>query len=1425
MLNNNNLASYTTYLIFFVTFWCFAETRTDDVLPYDCIWSSALSAPYDHVFGNKGQSKIQSELFCKLKSISKSQSLLEKLSTSQLERITDFKLECNDNMYNESYLESNITPGRFLGHLNNLKTLSIEYCKIKHVPSMIFAGQRELVDLKLRAGSKDQSSVHMTLHSESFRGLSNLQKLNLAQNNIWTTPADVFCGLPSLKVLNLTGNRLSDISALGLSDWGNGPAAPGRKRACNFGLEILDLSANMISIIPDNVLSAMRSLSELHLNGNILTALADRSFVGLGMLRVVNLSNNKLVALPPDLFQSPRRVEQIILQNNVLTVLAPGLFEGLDALKVLDLSRNELTSMYIKRDSFAGLKELVILNLGFNRLSKIDHHVFRNLYKLKSLNLQHNSIEMINDNVFSDLKELQVLSLSYNKLKIIERNYFSELYVLNQLFLESNQIEEINDRAFENLTQLSDLNLNDNKLNEIPLGMKNLRFLISLDLGKNKIVHINKSSFNGLDKLMGLRLVDNYITSIPRDIFHSLLSLDVLNLASNQIKHIDEFAFTLNPTIRAIRLDNNQLEDISGLFASLPSLIWLNVSDNNIQTFDYSYFPLSLQWLDIHKNSIKVIDNYQNISSTLNLTTLDLSYNYIKYINSNSITRNIETLFLNNNLLSGVAQGTFINKTNLMKVVLYGNLLKNLEMASIVLSPVPLHRPLPEFFISDNLFDCDCTTEWLQRIHKFTSRQYPDIMDLDLVECKLKYDRGSNNNIHQLLKLKSNDFLCKYDSHCFTVCHCCDYDACDCKMTCPDNCSCFYDITWNRNIVDCGMLNITRIPKRIPMDATEIYLDGNNFTTLDSHIFIGKKKLEKLYLNNSFIHNLHNSTFNGLTSLETLHLEHNKLNKLHGLEFNQLNNLNELYLDHNYIAKIGNDTFNNLNFLKILTVHNNKLIDFRPWEQLVGASDSLNMFIFNNIPDGKYNISNRGDAKLDTKNKVNCNCDNLLKLKRWFLENANKLNLSKNVFVCQNNTFVNDIIKKCENMNDLTPIATPTVQRTILDTDNLIIYLPLFLEILLVVIIIIIIVIVLFIFRNNIRLWFHSKYGWRLCSSNDPISDIEKLEENEKLYDSFVIYSLEDSNFLMQNITTELEESGYTVCLHYRDIHSHAYLIDSLQSAAEASRKIVIFVSMNFLQNEWLQPEYKVGLQTVIELVRPSRRRNKLIILTTAPHSIIAMDPIMNILLHTCTVISWNDKKFWKKLRYAMPDIGKKKYNKMNTPNKTTNLRYTPAPTNINTWLRQQNLNPTAPFNDKNSSSTDEEDHQQQLQQQQFQQLKYEQDLNEIQRLQQQHNHPQQMLEQSPQYELPMHSKYHNHFYRDKLNTSLSHVYATIPEPHTNYNQSLPPPHHMQHRLHHHHHHHHCAPIPSPTASSPPPPQLPATTKCIMPNDNRPCFV
>nr|WNA22119.1 Toll-like receptor 4 [Altica viridicyanea] len=1212
-----------------------------DIPPRGCEWRMQQIDEND-----TGEEPV---LYCQIRTINSVEHLVRNLSSTESDRVSVLMLECNDVLFFESSLET-ARQGSFLSSFKQLKDLKVENCKIRTIPAGAFSQLRHLKRLSLRSHNSEWSAMNLELHPDSFRGLTDLRYLDMGDNNIWITPEELFCPLYSLVHLNLTRNKLQNASALGFSDWGNGPLAPGK--ACVSSVEVLDLSHNDIIALSDNGFSALRSLEELHLGNNAISTLGDRAFVGLSSLTTLNLSSNFLVALPPELFQSSRELKHLYLHNNSLSVLAPGMLEGLDQLQVLDLSRNELTSNWVKRDTFAGLVRLVVLNLAHNQLTKIDNALFKDLYTLQILNLEYNNINSILENAFLELKNLHALILSNNNLVRIESHHFTGMYGLNQLLIDSNEIEHIHPRAFENMTNLQDLGLNGNILGTVPVGIGELRFLKTLDLGKNHIKTVTNSSFEGLEMLYGLRLVDNHIVNISRDAFSTLPSLQVLNLASNKIKYVEQSAFSSNPTLKAIRLDANELTDISGVFTNLKTLVWLNVSSNKLLWFDFSHLPVSLEWLDMHDNQVPELGNYYDVRNNLKIKMLDASYNLITEIRENSVPDSVETLFLNNNKITKVESNTFNNKKDLEKVVLYGNEIRYLDLAALSLTTVNNDKDLPQFYIGDNPFYCDCKMEWLLRINHLSNlRRYPQVLDMDAITCELAHSRGKPPQ--PLLSLKPSNFLCPYESHCFPVCHCCDFDACDCEMTCPDKCTCFHDETWTSNVVDCSNAGYTTVPEKIPMDATEIYLDGNDLGELGSHVFIGKKKLEVLFLNNSNVKAVHNRTFNGANSLKILHMENNKLEELRGFEFDQLENINELYLDHNEISYVNNHTFKKMHSLSVLKLDENKIVDFGPWDL-----------------DSTSKSNSHPRVTLDG-NKWSCDCSSLNRLVTWIRETGGN---PEKMFCADldNSETVADVIRRCEDMDNA--IATSVIQREVVKTHQLFgggSYVPLLAATLVAVIVVCLLIAVMFVFRQEVRLWAHSKYGVRLFHDN---SGLDSTDDRDRLYDCYIVYSHKDEDLASRLIAPELEQLGHTLCLHYRDLHlmgGASYLADAMVGAADASRRVVFVVSPLLICNEWSRPEFRAALQAALR----TAYRNKLIcILSGDP--LEPMDPELRALLRACTVTRWGERRFWEKLRYAMPDVVHN-----STARRTKKLpeirckpptRYTPAPTAHDSWCKYQ---------------------------------------------------------------------------------------------------------------------------------------------------------
>ncbi|KOB69977.1 18 wheeler [Operophtera brumata] len=1103
-------------------------------------------------------------------------------------------IECNHLLLFESSLRA-----YYFSTLSKLNELSIINCKFLQLPDNTFQDLKKLKRLKVRSKNFEWSPTkNLELSLNTFNGLSELQSLDLAQNNIKFVPSGVFCSLENLNTLNLTQNRIRTVGQLGF-----GPA-------CGSGLHSLDLSHNEIrSLLEESELMRLRSLQHLYLQHNNISDISIEAFNGLVSMRVLNISHNHLHTLPEGLFANARELREIYLNDNTLFELARGIFHRLEQLIVLDLSSNQLTSNHIDDGTFLGLIRLIVLNLSNNGLTRLDGKTFKDLFVLQILNLKNNSIGYIEDNAFLPLYNLHTLNLAENRIHTIDENLFNGLFVLSKLTLNNNLLVNIDPKSFKNCSDLKELDLSSNQLLDVPEALWELPFLKTLDLGENQITTFRNGSFKNLNQLTGLRLIDNQIGNLSIGMFWDLPSLQVLNIAKNKIQSIERGTFTRNSQLEAIRLDGNFLSDINGVFSTLASLLWLNLSENHLVWFDYAFVPSNLKWLDIHSNFIEHLGNYYKLQDEVRIKTLDASHNRIAEISPMSIPNSVELLFINNNFLNNINVNTFFDKKNLTRVDMYANELVHLELNSLRLSTVPDNKTLPDFYIGGNPFQCDCTMEWLPIINNMTAmRQYPRVMDLENVLCKMTNTRSGTHV--PLTNLKTTDFLCKYETHCFAICHCCDYDACDCEMTCPQNCTCYHDPLWNTNVVDCSGQSSMEIPHKIPMDATEVFLDGNNIRELQNHVFIGRQKMRSLYVNNSNVDNIQNRTFAGLNTLEILHLGNNKLKELKGYEFLQLSNLRELFLQNNLISHIANISFFSLKSLEVLRLDGNRLVDFGVWT-------------FNNNPNLKaLSLGN---------NLWSCKCRYLQELTAYLAENAQKIIDITDVW-CWNGE-AKPPQKKELNLNGT---ACSDYYADNSGIGNMLVsnYVPMMVSTLTGFMLILLALVVLFLFRDSLRVWLYTNCGIRLFSFSGA------FEESQKLYDAYVCYSPKDEESVVQSLANELENGNpsYHLCLHYRDIPHHgAQYMQCAPPAvetAEASKRIIIVLTRNFMQTEWSRYEFRQGLHEALKGCI-----YKLILIEEGAVVGDAMcDPDLRPYLKTGSRLRWGQKRFWERLRYMMPD-------------------------------------------------------------------------------------------------------------------------------------------------------------------------------------------
>ncbi|CAL4164486.1 unnamed protein product, partial [Meganyctiphanes norvegica] len=1127
-------------------------------------------------------------LTCRLRTIN-SELDVTNLSLIPSKHTVSLRIECSDVLFFQSALQN-----KSFVRLTDLRELDIHYCKLGEVPPEAFLGLTDLHNLTLRTYNTDWSAMALKIAPHAFRDQRNLQRLDLGDNNIWTLPPELLCNLLNLRWLNLSRNKLQDVTVLSFSRG---------SRFCAPGLRAVDLSYNHLVSVPAQAFAALKNLQALNLSLNGIGKLEDKALFGMYSLEVLDLSGNLLTALPPELFQENKRLTKLYIRNNSVSVLAPGLFSGLDLLLELELSSNLLTNTWVNSETFTDLLRLASLDLSNNQLSRLDAATFRDLTNLQVLKLPHNMIESISNNTFNGLFRLHTLILSHNKILEIGDKTLMGLIGLHVLKIDNNEIFNVDSQSLVNSTGLQELDMSYNYLKSIPNLIKNLKSLKTLDLSGNEIDQLHNNSFSSLHHLTVLRLASNNVQNITIGVFSNLTELQVLNLSKNKIYAVEKGTFIKNIILEAVRLDDNQMKNIHGLFSELENLKWLNVSKNHLELFDYAFVPKGLQYLDLRSNMINELGNYYEIESELSLKIIDASFNRLHDISASSVPDSVEILFLNNNQITRVQPYAFFKKKNLLRVDLFANRITNLNQNALRLSVMEPTKEIPEFFLGENPFDCDCTMEWLQTINSLEStRQHPRVIDLDTINCRLlNSKRQSSISLLEALKLQ---FLCEYKSHCFSLCHCCDFDACDCEMTCPLNCTCFHDDSWAANIVDCSSSSYTSVPERIPMDASEVYLDGNELSSLSSHTFIGRKNLRILYLNNSKVDVIYNRTFNGLKLLQKLYLQDNILKELKGYEFDHLGLLQELFLHNNQLTSINNSTFKSLVSLQTLRIDGNQLKTF-----------SVNYFTNNKMLKSLH-IGN---------NPWTCDCEDLDMFKTWLDMAANTV-ADTNVITCAHNDSEGTSsqlaiydLSSCSNITETQKISRePYIDYVFLPTVTLGTFA-----------IVVTLILLVFCNRNRMRVWMYAKYGVRLFYRSEFEGDADKL------FDAFVSYSSKDEVFVTQILAPELERGSpmYKLCLHYRDFPVGAYITDTILSAVETSKRTILILSENFIKSEWCRFEFRSAHH---EVLKDRRRRLIVILLGDVPQR--ELDPDIRLYLKTNTYLKWGDTHFWEKLKFAMPD-------------------------------------------------------------------------------------------------------------------------------------------------------------------------------------------
>jgi Leucine-rich repeat (LRR) protein len=320
---------------------------------------------------------------------------------------------------------------------------------------------------------------------------------------------------------------------------------------------------------------------------NIPTAIKD-----LKQLKELKLDKNFIKNIPIVFFENNPNLERVTLSENSFTQLPLPYFSDL---KFYDLSNNIIKDVF--KDEVSENTQIEHINLAHNSLIKIPLALAA-VQNLKDINLSNNKIaELYSLNDYDILfEDLNTLNLSNNSLRVLPLG-MSKAPQLEYLDLKNNRL--VGQVHLKDYYRLKEINLNNQIISSITLeGTYNLN---KVSANVNEIR--NLELLNTFEKLTHLDFHKNEFYDIPN--LTNAPNLEYLNLSMNKLK--DEIEWKNIGHIKKVNLSYNELPSIKNQLNTKAKIEDLDLSNNQITTLNFNYFPISLQELNITANQISEI--------------------------------------------------------------------------------------------------------------------------------------------------------------------------------------------------------------------------------------------------------------------------------------------------------------------------------------------------------------------------------------------------------------------------------------------------------------------------------------------------------------------------------------------------------------------------------------------------------------------------------------------------------------------------------------------------------------------------------------------------------------------------------------------------------------------------------------------------
>ncbi|KAJ9649751.1 hypothetical protein H2199_000530 [Coniosporium tulheliwenetii] len=241
------------------------------------------------------------------------------------------------------------------------------------------------------------------------------------------------------------------------------------------------------------------------------------------------------------------------------------------------------------------------------------------------------------------------------------------------------------------------LDLHGNLLREVPLGLRRLQYLTSLNLSRNRLGVDALNTIAQVESLKELKLADNSLEGQLPNAICRLKRLEVLEVQGNRLSSLPDSLLELI-NLRILNLSDNSLSALPvNALSSLP-LIELLAAKNRLNgaLFNESCTLHRLQLLDVSNNALDSLSGNEPLSLPT-LRTLNINTNRIKSLPNLSTWTSLISLLAQDNKLSDLPNG-FTTLPSLRNVDFTGNdftklnerlaLMKSLEVFTIAANPL-----------------------------------------------------------------------------------------------------------------------------------------------------------------------------------------------------------------------------------------------------------------------------------------------------------------------------------------------------------------------------------------------------------------------------------------------------------------------------------------------------------------------------------------------------------------------------------------------------------------------------------------------------------------------------------------------------------------------------------------------------------------